>query len=123
MTKKNTLTKEQEKRFYEIEREFYDRFPCLIKPVGYMFTKDGKKFEVEASAEVRDEVWRFLANELAEQKKEIIEKLEKMKMPISQADKDLAKGTEESGIFRVFLNEAINQAIKTLKKVVYLESF
>jgi len=38
-------------------------------------------------------------------------------MPISQADKDLAKGTEESGIFRVFLNEAINQAIKTIKEM------
>jgi len=48
----------------------------------------------------------ILVNELAKQKKKIIEELEKMKMPISQADKDLAKGTEESGIFRVFLNEA-----------------
>jgi len=85
MTKKNTLNKEQEKRFDKV----FDMAMSL------------SDFPTEL-------VKQFLVDELSKQKEEIIEELEKMKMPISQADKDLAKGTEESGIFRVFLNEAIN---------------
>jgi len=118
MTKKNTLNKKQEKRINKIVNRTYK---VHVKWGWITEDKYGQLIYFRNPERIKDLMWRViyqvLPKELAEQKKEIIEKLEKMKMPISQADKDLAKGTEESGIFRVFLNEAINQAIRTIKEM------
>jgi len=93
MTKKNKLPESVKRMFDEIANKHWHA---------------GAGELIDSNAYFND-IKQFLADELARQKDEI--------MPISQADKDLAKGTEESGIFRVFLNEAINQAIKTIKEI------
>ena len=56
----------QEQIIKEYKERFYEKFECLVKPTAYTFTKDGEKHEVEASAEIRDEVFRFMAKELAQ---------------------------------------------------------
>jgi len=88
-----TLTKAQEKRFDE--RFKYKNYDVLVDVGG-------------------KEIKQHLADELARQKKEIIEKLEKMKRnddpSIYYKDGYSPKGSK-------FHNRILDQAIKTIKKI------
>jgi len=104
MTNKNTLTKQQSKRFDE-------RLTYIV----------GKKRKWKNMVTYID-IKQHLADELARQKKELIEKLEMYcKINQMQATKSRLMGstayevpqTKETKIH----NKAIDQAIKTIKKI------
>jgi len=60
----------------ELKEEFYNKFPCLVRPVAYTFTKGGKKREVEGSCEVRDSVWSWIEKALPQKRRNKMNKTE-----------------------------------------------
>ena len=49
----------------QLLQEFDRKFPCLVKPTGFTFTRYGKKQEVEAMTYEKDSVIRFLKSAYA----------------------------------------------------------
>ncbi len=96
----------------EALRKADEKFPCLVKPVGYTFTKSGKKIEVEGMTDEKDSVLRFLSTTLS---KAIDETLKAVRVEEKQKTYSFPKkyGNSDRSIA---LEDGFNQARKARQK-------
>jgi len=72
-------TQTLERFIKETRFDFDKKFPCLVKPVGYTFDRNGKKEEVEGMTYEKDSVLSFLSTKL-QQAGEVVREEEKQKV-------------------------------------------
>lgn len=106
-----TLSKLKE----EGRREFDQKFPCLVKPVGYTFDRYGKKEEVEGMTYEKDNVMAFLTAQIEKAYLSALSDVEKG-LPEKQTQEWVDYG--ENKLLRKQHQVAYNKALSAVKEVI-----